>query len=138
VVGDRVEITLPNQRTVAGVVAKVAKVATTPSSSSGDSGDQSPTIEVDIRIFDQAAAGQLDQAPVNVSVTTGSVRNALVVPVSSLLALAGGGYAVEVAEPGGTHRLVGVGLGLFDDADGLVQVTGTELRAGQRIVVPST
>jgi peptidoglycan hydrolase-like protein with peptidoglycan-binding domain len=136
VVGDRVEITLPDQRTVAGVVAKVGKVATVPTG--GDGSDQSPTIEVDIRIFDQAAAGQLDQAPVNISVTTGSVRNALVVPVSSLLALAGGGYAVEVAEPSGTHRLVGVGLGLFDDADGLVQVTGTELRAGQRIVVPST
>ncbi len=137
VVGDRVEITLPDQRTVAGVVAQVAKVATTPSAS-GDGGDQTPTIEVDIRIFDQAAAGQLDQAPVNVSVVTGSVRSALVVPVSSLLALAGGGYAVEVVEPGGAHRLVGVGLGLFDDADGLVQVTGSRLRAGQRIVVPST
>ena len=44
----------------------------------------------------------------------------------------------EVAEPDGTHRLVGVGLGLFDDAEGLVQVTGSSLRAGQRVVVPST
>jgi peptidoglycan hydrolase-like protein with peptidoglycan-binding domain len=137
-VGDRVEITLPDQRTVGGVVSKVGKVATTPSGGQGDGSDQTPTIEVDIRIFDQAAAGRLDQAPVGVSVTTGSVDNALVVPVSALLALAGGGYAVEVAEPDGTHRLVGVGLGLFDDAEGLVQVTGSSLRAGQRVVVPST
>jgi peptidoglycan hydrolase-like protein with peptidoglycan-binding domain len=136
-VGDRVEITLPDQRTAGGVVSKIGKVATTPSGQ-GDSGDQTPTIEVDIRIFDQAAAGHLDQAPVGISVTTGSVENALVVPVSSLLALAGGGYAVEVAEPGGTHRLLGVDLGLFDDAEGLVQVTGAGLRPGQRVVVPST
>ena len=36
----------------------------------------------------------------------------------------------------GIHRLVPVTLGLFDDADGLVQVTGTGLAAGQRVVVP--
>ena len=72
----------------------------------------------------------------SVAITTASVRNALVVPVNALLALAGGGYAVELAEAGGTHRLVGVEVGLFDDAEGLVQVTGAGLAAGQRVVVP--
>ena len=48
-----------------------------------------------------------------------------------------GGYAVEVAGAGGVHHLVGVQLGLFDDADGLVQVTGSGLAAGTRVVVPS-
>ena len=38
----------------------------------------------------------------------------------------------------GTHHLVGVTLGLFDDDAGLVQVTGTGLAAGQRVVVPSS
>jgi hypothetical protein len=33
---------------------------------------------------------------------------------------------------------VPVSLGLFDDADGLVQVTGPGLVAGQKVVVPST
>jgi hypothetical protein len=37
----------------------------------------------------------------------------------------------------GTHRLIPVELGLFDDADGLVQVTGSGVAAGQRIVVPA-
>jgi hypothetical protein len=41
-----------------------------------------------------------------------------------------------VAADGG-RRLVPVELGLFDDATGLVQVTG-ELRAGQKIVVPAS
>jgi hypothetical protein len=58
--------------------------------------------------------------------------------VTALLALAGGGYAVEVVDRGGVHRLVPVSLGLFDDAQGLVQVTGKTLRPGQRVVVPAT
>jgi hypothetical protein len=32
---------------------------------------------------------------------------------------------------------VPVSLGLFDDADGLVQVSGSTLAAGQRVVVPA-
>ena len=58
-------------------------------------------------------------------------------PVDALLAQAGGGYAVEVVGADGIHRLVPVTLGLFDDADGLVQVTGTGLAAGQQVVVPN-
>jgi multidrug efflux pump subunit AcrA (membrane-fusion protein) len=72
-----------------------------------------------------------------VSITTATVDHALVVPVNALLALASGGYAVEEVASDGTHRLVPVELGLFDDADGLVQVTGTGLRPGRRIVVPA-
>ena len=60
-----------------------------------------------------------------------------VVPVDALLALAGGGYALEVVE-GRAHRLEAVSLGLFDDAEGLVQVSGREVAAGQRVVVPAS
>jgi hypothetical protein len=42
-----------------------------------------------------------------------------------------------VAGADGTHRLVTVSLGLFDDAAGLVQVTGPGLRPGERVVVPA-
>ena len=62
----------------------------------------------------------------------------LVVPVTALLARSGGGYAVEVVGAGASNHLVPVSLGLFDDADGLVQVTGSGLAAGQEVVVPST
>jgi hypothetical protein len=60
--------------------------------------------------------------------------------VAALLAQSGGGYAVEVAgtSAGATNHLVTVSLGLFDDADGLVQVTGAGLAAGREVVVPST
>ena len=73
-----------------------------------------------------------------VTITNASVPDALVVPITALLARSGGAYAVEVVAAGGSHHLVAVSLGLFDDADGLVQVTGSELAAGQEVVVPGT
>jgi hypothetical protein len=135
-VGDAVVITLPDNSTTPGKVTHVGTVATTPSSSDQNGGGGSPTIEVDVTPTHPAATGRLDQAPVNVSIVTDSVQHALVVPVNALLALSGGGYAVEVASGSGRH-LVGVELGLFDDAEGLVQVTGSGLRAGQRVVIPA-
>lgn len=83
------------------------------------------------------AAGILDQAPVAVNITTASAKNVLVVPVGALLAQSSGGYAVEVLVTGNTRRLVPVTTGIFDDADGLVQVNGA-LAPGQRIVVPTS
>jgi hypothetical protein len=143
-VGDRVLVTFPDNSTAPGVVSLVGKVATTPSSNQdnasggGGSGSSTPTIEVDVRLLHPAAAGQLDQAPVQVAITTASVSDVLVVPVNALLALAGGGYAVETVDAAGVHQLVAVKPGLFDDADGLVQVSGAGLRAGRRVVVPSS
>jgi hypothetical protein len=129
-VGDRVMITLTNGRITPGIVTGVGKVANT-----GASG--SSTVPVYIAARDPKAAGSLDQAPVQVAITTARVRHALIVPVDSLLALAGGGYAVETIDARGVHHLISVTTGLFDDADGLVQVTGA-LSPGEQIVVPST
>jgi hypothetical protein len=138
-VGDPVTITLPDNSTTPGRVSYVGTVATTPSSDQGGGGgSSSPTIEVDVTPDRPAATGRLDQAPVDVSITTASVKNVLVVPVNALLALASGGYAVEEVESDGSHRLVGAGVGLFDDALGVVQVSGSGLAAGQRVVVPAS
>jgi peptidoglycan hydrolase-like protein with peptidoglycan-binding domain len=155
-VGNKVSITLPNNRTTAGVVSAVGAVATCPASSGAppsssatqgtdscsSSGSQSspPTITVDVTPSDPRATGTWDQAPVQVGITTASVRGALVVPVTALVAQASGGYSVEVVgnTGRGANRLVPVSLGLFDDADGLVQVTGPGLAVGQEVVVPST
>jgi hypothetical protein len=163
-VGDKVTITLPNNQTTPGVVSSVGTVATCPSgsgsggSSSGSGGSSSssaapgtdscssgssgssttPTITVDVTPSDPTATGTWDQAPVQVTIGTTRALGTLAVAVTALLAQSGGGYAVEVVDPGGTHHLVGVSLGLFDDADGLVQVTRSELVAGQEVVVPTT
>lgn len=133
-VGDKVSITLPDNEATPGVVSSVGTVATAPAAGSPDT---SPTITVLVNPTDPAATGTWDQAPVTVTITTGTVDDALVVPVDALRALPAGGYAVEVVSAGGTHRMVPVSLGLFDDADGLVQVSGTSLAAGQRVVVPN-
>jgi hypothetical protein len=131
-VGDKVVVTLPDGQNTPGVVSSVGTVASTPSSGGG-----SPTITVEVTPTDPAATGHLDQAPLQVLITTATARDALVVPVNALLALSGGGYAVEVANTDGVHHLVDVSIGLFDDADGLVQVTGSGLSAGQHVVVPA-
>jgi hypothetical protein len=136
-VGDKVTITLPNNQITPGVISSVGTVATTPASSASGSANSSPTITVLVNPTDPTATGTWDQAPVNVTITTGSVTNVLVVPVDALLAQTGGGYALEVAGANGARHRVPVTLGLFDDADGLVQVTGSGLAAGQRVVVPA-
>jgi hypothetical protein len=136
--GDQVTITLPDGGTTPGVISLVGTVATTPpSSQSGGNNASTPTITVLVQPTEPAATGTWDQAPVNVTITTGSVSNVLVVPVDALLAKAGGGYAVEVVGTGGIHHLVPVTLGIFDDAQGMVQVSGSGLAAGQRVVVPA-
>ena len=70
-------------------------------------------------------------------ITTAGVENALSVPVTALVGKSGGGFAVEVVRAGGRRELVAVKLGLFDDADGRVQVEG-DLREGDHVVVPSS
>jgi hypothetical protein len=153
--GAPVSITLPGNQTVPGVVTSVGTVASggpsggsgSPGSGSSDgsggsgssggsggSGGSGATVEVDIRLGDPAAPGTLDQAPVQVNITTATVHDVLAVPVDALLAQPGG-YAVEVAAAGARH-VVPVSLGLFDDSAGLVQVTGAGLSAGQQVVVP--
>ena len=126
--GDKAAITLPDNSVTPGVITSVGRVASTGSN---------PTVTVDVRPLDPRAAVHFDQAPVNVSITTATARDALVVPVDALLALSSGGYAVEVVGAHHVHSLIGVSLGLFDDADGLVQVTGNGLTPGQRVVVPA-
>jgi hypothetical protein len=125
--GDAVTVTLPDGATTPGTVSSVGKVAT-----SGPR--QGATIPVQVKLTHPGAAGSLDQAPVTVNITTATARNALVVPVSALLARSPGRYVVEVAGAGNTRRWVPVQPGIFDDASGLVQVTGA-LRPGQRVVV---
>jgi hypothetical protein len=152
--GAPVSITLPDNQTTPGVVTSVGTVASSESPGSGSGsarsgssnssgssdssdspGSSAASVSIDIRLNDPAAAGVLDQAPVQVSITTATMHDALVVPIDALLAQPDG-YAVEVAGAAGARHLVPVSLGLFDDAAGLVQVSGSDLSAGQQVVVP--
>jgi hypothetical protein len=130
--GDKVTVTLPDGTTTPGAVSSVGAVATT--STSGSGGGTTTTIPVQVTLTDPQAAGTLDQAPVTVNITTATARGTLVVPVTALVAQPTGRYVAEVVGPGNTRRWVPVTPGIFDDASGLVQVTGA-LTPGQRVVV---
>jgi peptidoglycan hydrolase-like protein with peptidoglycan-binding domain len=133
-VGDAVQVIMPNTgTTTTGTVTDVAKVAKT--SASGNGGGSTTTVTLTISLTDPAATGALDQAPVRVAITTQSAKNVLAVPINALLALADGSYAVEV-DSGGRRRVVPIQTGLFDDDGGIVEISGTDITAGTRVVVP--
>jgi peptidoglycan hydrolase-like protein with peptidoglycan-binding domain len=137
-------VTLPDGQTVDGTVAAVGSVATggseptgsgATSGASGGTATAGPaTIEVIVTVADQSVLGTLDQAPVAVKLVSGSVQNVLTVPVAALVALAEGGYGVQMVT-GSTSRYVTVQLGMF--ADGRVQITGEGITEGSPVGVPS-
>jgi hypothetical protein len=158
--GDAVSVVLPNgSSTVGGRIETVGNVATCAGGggtgsgtgatngsstaaqstcSSGGSGSNSiPTVPVTITLDSTPELATLDQAPVNVDITTQRAPNVLAVPVSALLALQGGGYGVDVVR-GTTSHLVGVRTGLYSSTNGLVQVSGSGLSLGMRVQVPSS
>jgi peptidoglycan hydrolase-like protein with peptidoglycan-binding domain len=137
-VGDTVRVTLPSGTTARGRITHVGRVAHAKSgegdptgSSDAASGGGELVIDVTVVLRSTRGLGRLDQAPVSVAIASERRRNALVAPVNALVARPGGGYAVELAASG---RLTRVRPGMF--ADGLVEISGREIREGVRVVVP--
>lgn len=133
--GDTVSVTLPDGSTVPGKVTAMSAVAqAAPQQQQGD-GRATPTASGTI-VLDSALQGSgLDQAPVGVAITSQRVKGVLAVPITALVALAGGGYGVYLRE-GSARRLVAVTPGLY--ADTLVQVSGEALHEGDTVEVPSS
>jgi hypothetical protein len=129
--GDKVMITLPDGQDTTGTVSSVGTVVT-PAAPGGTS-----TVTVLVTPASSPSLGDLTQAPVEVSITTASVPDALAVPVDALLPTASGGYEVEEVSATGRHYLVPVTLGVSDQTNGQIQVSGPGLAAGQHVVVPS-
>jgi hypothetical protein len=136
-VGEAVSIVLPTNVTTQGKVTAIGPASTSASSGTGtSSGAGSPsqaTTMLTVTPDDAAATGSGSNVTVQVSLTTQVVSGVLAVPVSALLALAGGGYGVEVVAPSGTHRLTGVTTGIY--AGSRVQVSGAGIVPGTRVVV---
>ena len=91
--------------------------------------DGSATIPVEVTVTGGESIA--DGMPVTVVITTVAAEGVLAVPVETVLALAEGGYALEVVDGGGATHLVGVELGVF--ADGMVEVIG-DIAAGDEVV----
>ena len=126
-------VELPSGRRATGTVASVGRVAETSTTPTGETGD--PTVSVVVRLADPGERDGLDGAPVTVALERDRARNVLAVPVEALLALRGGGNAVEVVGSSGERRLTAVETGTF--ADGYVEVRGRRIREGARVVVPA-
>ena len=125
--GSAVTVKLPDFTEVAGTVVSVPQTATR-------SNDGPATFQVLIALDDPSQAGELDEAPVDVIIESASVDSVIAVPVSALVALLEGGYAVEVPNADGTRSLVAVEVGFF--ADGMVEITAGGLQAGDQVLVP--
>ncbi|MEV0805365.1 peptidoglycan-binding domain-containing protein [Micromonospora sp. NPDC050200] len=133
----RVTVTLPTGVSVTGKVTTVGP-PTAPAGGPGPADPERPgtgaaSVQVTIAVADQRALGGLTDTPVDVRYVAQQREKVLTVPVDALLALAEGGYGVEVTGPGDT-RILPVRAGLF--ADGRVEVQGEGLAEGLLVGVP--
>jgi len=140
--GRTVTVTVPGRGTVKGKIFRVGTLVTAEGANSdGTSAAPGETtsaasdarIEVTATIADQKALGQLDAAPVDVDFVSSKREDVLAVPVVALLALAKGGFGVQIVD-GDTTRIVPVKTGMF--AAGRVEVSGQGIAERVRVGVP--
>ena len=129
-VGDAVTIEMPDFTEVTGSVVFVSNTAL----ATGNDWDP-PVFEVQIEFDDPSVAAGLDEAPVDVIVVSDSVDDVMAVPVSALLALLEGGYAVEVQTTGSRIELVAVEIGFFG-SNNMIEIRSGEISPGDLVVVP--
>lgn len=143
-VGGQVTVQLPDGNVAGGTITQIGTVAE--SSSTTDTGNggttnnaanssSTTTIDVTVTLTNQAAAGHLDQAPVEVNFVSQERKNVLTVPITALLALSEGGYGVQVVD-GNSTKTVAVQTGIFSDTR--VEVSGGGLTAGTKVGVPKS
>jgi peptidoglycan hydrolase-like protein with peptidoglycan-binding domain len=137
--GDPVQVSLSSSAPVPGTVVKIGRVAVASSQNQNQNGPnqntgemQSSSVTITIQATLPPTAADLDQAPVQVAITTRAKQNVLLVPVTALLAKPGGGYQVRL-ESGGYQTVT---PGLFDSTNGTVEVSG-QLTVGQLVQVPA-
>jgi peptidoglycan hydrolase-like protein with peptidoglycan-binding domain len=129
--GTVVDVELPAGETVDGTVVKIGAAET----------DAEGNVDVPVSFTVPGAKGLADGTPVTVTIVVAKSNGVLTVPVEAVLALAEGGYAVEVPNRGSSSterdgastHLVPVELGMF--ADGAVEIRG-DIEAGTKVVVP--
>ena len=124
-VGDSVIVKLPTDEEISAVVRFVDAVVS-------ELGNGSKVIEVILDVVDAENTETYDEAPVDILVTSEVSKNVLYVPVNALVALAEGGYAVEVLI-GENREYIAVEIGVF--TDGFVEIIGN-VQEGQEVIVP--
>jgi peptidoglycan hydrolase-like protein with peptidoglycan-binding domain len=129
---DRVSVSLINgTRRTTGTVAGIGSPTAAPTTNP----DDPPATTVPITIaLNTPEAGT---GPVQVSITTAEHRDVLAVPVDALIAMPGGGYQLAVRDDHG-RRLVAIHTGLFDEVNGVVEVSGAGVEARTTVEVPAS
>ncbi|MEV0807266.1 peptidoglycan-binding protein [Micromonospora sp. NPDC050200] len=125
-----VSVKLPDGKTIPG---KITKTATVIKPAEGQN-PAATKIQVTVTVDDEKAVAGLDQASMVVGFTASERKDVLTVPVAALLALAEGGYGVQVVD-GTTTRIAAVQTGLF--ANGRVEVSGDGLTEGMTVGMPA-
>ncbi|WP_162606277.1 peptidoglycan-binding protein [Jiangella asiatica] len=135
-VGTAVSVQLPGGQEAAGTVTSSTVVEDTSGEGDdggeGGGGDGDPGADDTITEVEVTLTGPVDEAligaPVDVVVDVETREDVLVVPVNALLALAGGGFGLEVVRADGTTDIVAVETGMF--ANGKVEVSGADIAEG--------
>ena len=139
--GAKVTVTPPGGRVIPGTVDRIGEEAaavapvgdTAGPAQAGEGGDAATRIPVTVTVANQKALEGVDAGALEVRRVAKERRDVLTVPVSALLALAEGGYGLEVVD-GASSRIVAVKAGMF--ADGRVEVTGADIDAGMNVRIP--
>ncbi len=136
--GAPIDVEFPDGTISTGTVVAVGTAASNPSGEPG----AAPTVDISIRVDDiPASVDSFVSIPVTLRVVDTQVDDAFVVPTSALVALAEGGYAIEVVTSPATATapaqttLIPVEPTLY--SDGRVVVSGDQVAAGVEVVVPS-
>jgi hypothetical protein len=125
VTGAEVEVKLPDGTVLAGVVGDVAASRENP-----DTWEIIPA-RARIDIEDQATLQEAGISGVTLTMIQDEAADTLVVPVTALLALSEGGYAVELV----SGALVGVEVGLIQDTRVQIIPTTGVLEEGDEVVI---
>ncbi|WP_283135256.1 peptidoglycan-binding domain-containing protein [Rhizohabitans arisaemae] len=125
--GQKATVELPDGSTVQGKVKSIGKVASQTTAQE----ETTTTVDMVVSVPDNAKLKSFDTTPVEVVIVAEQRKNVLAVPVTALVALAEGGFGVQVLQ-GSALSYAAVETGMF--ADGKVEVTGVP--EGTTVVVP--
>ncbi|MGH9012973.1 MAG: peptidoglycan-binding protein [Acidimicrobiia bacterium] len=129
-----VTVVLPDGTEAVGTVTSLSVVEGEPAEEAEGAAPAAadPIVELEVALA-KPASREFIGAPVDVIVGVDKRTNVLAVPVNALLALAEGGYGLEVVGDDGTTEIIAVDTGLF--ADGRVEVRGAGITEGKIVGV---
>ena len=126
--GDKVSLRMPDGTESTGEISDISTVPQIPDNGAPDTPQ---TVAVTVTMTDPAAADGLDGGTVEVRIEGETREAVLAVPVTALLALREGGYAIQLED----GRRIAIETGLF--SGGMVEISGDSVTEGLKVVTTS-